>query len=132
MKHILFFISLFCIIRTDYTHAQNQPIDSVLPVRGLAIEAPKKDGLDLFLWFIEEELAPAHFNLLILRVDWNYDYTCHPELKDPDPLTEADVKKNCIFLQKTRNKTGTPDQFTGSSVVGKDDLRITPRVSGIG
>jgi hypothetical protein len=47
----------------------------------------------MFLKFIEEELAPAHFNLLILRVDWNYDYAGHPELKDPDPLTRADVKK---------------------------------------
>ncbi|HCC51596.1 MAG TPA: glycoside hydrolase [Porphyromonadaceae bacterium] len=100
MKHLFFFISLFCIIQTGYVHAQNQAIDSVLPVRGLAIEAPKRDGLDLFLRFIEEELAPAHFNLLILRVDWNYDYTSHPELKDPDPLTETDVKKIVASCKK--------------------------------
>ena len=64
-----------------------------LPVRGLAIEAPKPAGLDRFLTFIEEELAPAHFNLLILRVDWNYAYETHPELRDPDPLTREDVKR---------------------------------------
>ena len=58
-----------------------------LPVRGLAIEAPKPDGLDRFLNFIEEELVPAHFNLLILRVDWNYAYESHPELRDPNPLS---------------------------------------------
>ena len=64
-----------------------------LPVRGLAIEAPKPAGLDRFLTFIEEELVPARFNLLILRVDWNYAYETHPELRDPNPLTRADVKR---------------------------------------
>ncbi|MDR0574972.1 MAG: hypothetical protein LBG96_13275 [Tannerella sp.] len=58
MKQILFLILLLCIIRTDHVHAQNpnSRIDSVLPVRGLAIEAPEKDGMDLFLRFIEEKL----------------------------------------------------------------------------
>ena len=73
--------------------AQTSRLDSILPVRGLAIEAPRVDGLDLFLKFIDEELGPAHFNLLILRVDWNYDYQCHPELRDPNPLKLADVKR---------------------------------------
>jgi hypothetical protein len=68
-------------------------LDEALPVRGLAIAAPTRDGMDLFVKFIEQELAPAHFNLLILRVDWNYAYKSHPELSDPDPLTEADVKR---------------------------------------
>lgn len=82
--------------------AQNnkQPIDSVLPIRGLAIEAPRVDKLDLFLKFIEEELAPAHFNLLILRIDWNYDYKSHPELRDPNPLTETDIKKLVTTCRK--------------------------------
>jgi len=64
-----------------------------LPVRGLAIEAPKPNDLERFLAFVEEELVPAHFNLLILRVDWNYAYESHPELRDPNPLTRDDVKR---------------------------------------
>ncbi|MBO4841984.1 MAG: family 20 glycosylhydrolase [Bacteroidales bacterium] len=64
-----------------------------LPVRGLAIEAPKPDALDRFLTFIEEELVPAHFNLLILRVDWNYAYVSHPELSDPNPLSLEEVRR---------------------------------------
>lgn len=71
-----------------------------MPVRGLAIAAPSVQGLPLFLKFIEEELGPAHFNLLILRVDWNYDYQCHPELRDPNPLTKADVKKIVAACRK--------------------------------
>ncbi len=75
---------------------QNPPasaIDEALPVRGLAIAAPRVKGVDRFVKFIDEELAPARFNLLILRVDWNFDYRSHPELADPDPLTRADVKR---------------------------------------
>jgi hypothetical protein len=68
-------------------------LDAALPVRGLAIAAPRREGMDLFVKFIEEELAPAHFNLLILRVDWNYAFESHPELRDPDPLTREDVKR---------------------------------------
>jgi len=73
--------------------SKEDKIDSVIPVRGLAIAAPSVAKLDLFLKFIEEELAPAHFNMLILRVDWNYAYESHPELRDPNPLSKADVKK---------------------------------------
>ena len=58
--------------------AQADPIDELLPVRGLAIEAPSSRGLNDFLKFIEGDLVPAHFNLLILRVDWNYAYETHP------------------------------------------------------
>ena len=51
--------------------ASADSIDDLLPVRGLAIEAPSSRGLNDFLKFVEGDLVPAHFNLLILRVDWN-------------------------------------------------------------
>ena len=70
-----------------------EPIDELLPVRGLAIEAPSSRGLNDFLKFVEGDLVPAHFNLLILRVDWNYAYETHPELRDENPLTKEDVKR---------------------------------------
>lgn len=73
--------------------AQQSKIDQALPVRGLAIAAPSRKRVDDFCKFIEEELAPAHFNILVLRVDWNYAYESYPQLRDPDPLTKADVKK---------------------------------------
>jgi hypothetical protein len=82
-------------------HAQSvAKIDSVLPVRGLSIAAPSVQGLDVFLQFINEELAPAHFNLLILRIDWNYAYESHPELRDNHPLSKADVKRIVAACQK--------------------------------
>ena len=77
------------------------PIDELLPVRGLAIEAPSRRGLDDFLKFVEGDLVPAHFNLLILRVDWNYAYETHPELRDEDPLTREDIKR-IVSVCRTR------------------------------
>ena len=90
MKRIL---SLTIAALTCLTALGGNALDEILPVRGLAIEAPSRRGLDDFLRFIEEDLAPANFNLLILRVDWNYAYESHPELCNPDPLTRQDVKR---------------------------------------
>jgi len=67
--------------------------ESPYPVRGLCIAAPSPDLVDEFSGFIEKELAPNRLNLLILRVDWGYEYESHPELRGNNPLTKADVKK---------------------------------------
>ena len=74
------------------TKAQTS-IDELLPVRGLSVAAPRVHLVDDFVKFIEQELAPAHFNLLILRVEYNYAYKSYPELQSENPLTDADVKK---------------------------------------
>lgn len=81
-------------------NAKMEKIDELLPVRGLAIAAPSRAKVDLFCKFIEEELAPAHFNMLVLRVDWNYAYECYPQLRDPDPLTKEDAKKIVAVCRK--------------------------------
>jgi len=101
MKNIFLFIFSLFILQASYGQATNtDKIDKILPVRGLAIAAPSVKGLDVFLKFIEEELAPAHFNMLVLRVDWNYDYESHPELKDDNPLTKSDVKRLVNMCKK--------------------------------
>lgn len=79
--------------------AQNQ-IDSLMPVRGLCIAAPHPSGVDAFARFINDELAPRKLNTLILRVDWNYQYTSHPELRDSIALSKADVKKIVAACRK--------------------------------
>ena len=95
MKKIIGLFLLIWTIGSAQVSAQSETnrLDSIMPVRGLAIAAPSAQKLDLFLKFVQEELAPSHFNLLILRVDWNYAYESHPELRDPTPLTREDVKK---------------------------------------
>lgn len=101
MKRIISILCAFVCISTLGIFAQtNANLDSILPVRGLAIAAPSIQKMDVFLKFIDEELAPGHFNLLILRVDWNYAYECHPELRDPNPLTKQDVKRIVDICRK--------------------------------
>ncbi|HKO81096.1 MAG TPA: family 20 glycosylhydrolase, partial [Chitinophagaceae bacterium] len=72
--------------------AQNK-LDSIVPVRGFAIAAPPVYFLDSFVSFIEKELAPRQVNVLVLRVDFNYQYTSHPELRDSSALSKENVKK---------------------------------------
>ena len=67
--------------------------DSLLPVRGFCITSPRADGLDKFIEFIKSELVPRKVNTLILRVDYNYRYESHPELRDSDALTKSDIRK---------------------------------------
>ena len=86
-------VTLMLIMSALCTGAFAQDLDSKLPIRGFAIEAPSQRGVDRFVQFIDGELAPAGINLLILRVDWNYAYESHPELRDENPLTKADVDK---------------------------------------
>jgi hypothetical protein len=68
-------------------------IDELMPTRGLSIAAPRPAEVDAFSKFITDELAPRKVNTLILRVDWNYQYTSHPNFRDSAALSKADVKK---------------------------------------
>ncbi len=102
MKQIL---SLFLLAISIVTFSQssdktaNVPAN-VLPVRGFCIAAPMPDQLDEFIRFINEELAPRSVNTLILRVDYNYQYETHPELRDSIALSKIDVKKLVAACRK--------------------------------
>jgi hypothetical protein len=67
--------------------------NDTLPVRGFCIAAPSADGLAQFIKFINEELVPRNVNVLVLRVDYNYQFKSHPELASANGLSETDVKQ---------------------------------------
>lgn len=71
-------------------HAQESPLE--FPVKGFCIGAPRANQVAEFVRFIDEELAPRTINTLILRIDFNYQYESHPELRDSSALSRADVK----------------------------------------
>jgi len=87
-----FILFLFLLIFTGSIFSQVK-LDSLLPVRGLCIAAPDKENLDQFVKFIEEELVPMKVNTLVLRIDYDYEYKSHPELRSENPLSKSDVKK---------------------------------------
>jgi len=68
-------------------------IDSILPIRGFCINAPKPAGVDSFVTFIDKELASRKVNTLLLLIDYRYLFSSHPELSDTDALSRADAKR---------------------------------------
>lgn len=91
MKQLLSLLFLFATFFT--LTAQEAVITDTIPIRGFCIAAPAADGVDDFVEFIKEELAPRRINTLVLRVDYNYQYTSHPELRNENALSREDMKK---------------------------------------
>jgi hypothetical protein len=76
------------------------PLDKVMPVRGFCIAAPRPADLDRFIKFIDMELAPRGVNTLVLRVDYNFQFQTHPELRDGAGLSREDAKKLAAVCRK--------------------------------
>lgn len=91
-KPFVLLIVLFSFFTVKSSVSQTSA-DGILPVRGFCIGAPTTADVDAFVKFISGELAPREVNTLILRVDFNYQFESHPELRDESVLTKADVKK---------------------------------------
>lgn len=83
---------IFCLFLPLITHAQ-APLDSLVPIRGLCLKAPDAEHVERFVRFIDEELGAMPVNLLILRIDYNYQYTSRPEFFNPDGLSKANVRE---------------------------------------
>ncbi len=96
MRNLILYVLLYW---SGTLNAQTK-LDSLLPVRGFCIAAPSVEGLDSFLLFVDRELAPQKVNTLILRVDYNYQFTSHPELADDKALSKSDVKKIVASCRK--------------------------------
>lgn len=93
---VIIITSLIPVIEGNSFHissSSSEKLDSLLPVRGFCIAAPRPDKLAEFVKFIEDDLAPRQVNTLILRVDFNYQYESYPELRDSVALSKEDVKK---------------------------------------
>lgn len=71
----------------------NLKAESPYPVRGLCVAAPSVNAVDEFVQFIQSDLAPAGLNVLILRIEYQYQFKSHPELVGNNPYSESDVKK---------------------------------------
>ncbi len=95
------FLGLFLWFLPGGGQAQ-QDIDSIFPVRALAIAAPSPALVDSFVMFIHKELGPRKINRLVLRVDYRYQYKSHPELTDPDALGTREVKKIVEACRKNK------------------------------
>jgi len=95
MKHYLvaWLLTVCFVLSSSAQGNVSEKPDTIMPVRGFCIAAPQPSDLQEFVRFIDEELAPRKVNTLILRVDYNYQYESHPELRDSIALSKQEVKK---------------------------------------
>jgi Glycosyl hydrolase family 20, catalytic domain len=75
-------------------------LDSLLPVRGFCIDAPRQVGLDSFVQFIDHELVPRRVNTLVIQIEYHYLFKSHPELADSFSLSKADIRKIVSVCKK--------------------------------
>ena len=106
-KYYAFPLFVF-IFWTTCLHAQQAP-DSTFVVKGFAIAAPRPSGVDDFVKFINDELAPRKINTLILRIDYNYQYKSHPEFARLGGTVERRRKEDTGSLQKERHRHHPPN-----------------------
>src|SRR5450759_3232750 len=78
--------------------------DKLFQIKGFCIGAPNPKGVDRFVKFINEELAPRGVNTLLLLVDYNYQFESYPQLRDSSALSRADVKKMVAACKKNKIK----------------------------
>jgi hypothetical protein len=82
-----------CTVFSQTAEVADEKLDNIMPVRGFCIAAPAPDDVAEFIRFIDEELGPRKVNTLILRIDYNYQYKSHPELRDSVALSKREVNK---------------------------------------
>jgi len=87
-----FFFAIF-FLSGSFSAFSQSGLDSVMPVRGFCIDIPRPSGVDSFVRFIHDELAPRKVNTLFMLVDYHYQFKSHPELADTLALSNAEVKK---------------------------------------
>ena len=153
MRQILtvLLISISCLSFSQQTENSKPIPANILPIRGFCIAAPQSKDLDEFIKFIDEELAPRSVNTLILRVDFNYQYESHPELRDSSALSKKEVKKlvavckrnsiqivpqvNLLGHQSWKNTTGNLlkiyPQFDETPLVKMPEKYVWPNADGL-
>lgn len=100
-KYLTVYVLTACFIGSSIAQTNTlEKLDTILPVRGFCISAPQPADLEEFVKFIDEELASRKVNTLILRVDYNYQYESHPELRDSIALSKQDVQKLVAVCRK--------------------------------
>jgi hypothetical protein len=72
---------------------QDTQASSPIPIRGLHCAAPTRDEVEMCAKFIREALPKEGVNLLVLEFNYHYQFAKHPEVSDPDALSEQEVKK---------------------------------------
>jgi len=63
------------------------------PVRGIHLSAPQPDEVGLAERFIKEALPKEGVNILVLELNYRYQFSKHPEVVDANALSPDDLKR---------------------------------------
>ena len=66
---------------------------SGVPLRGLHCAAPNRDEIETSARFIREALPKEGVNLLVLEINYKFQFSKHPEVAEPDALSREDLQK---------------------------------------
>lgn len=108
MKNRYILLSLTAFLAWNIIASAQETPEKIFQVKGFCISAPKPTGVDRFVKFINEELAPRQVNTLVLLVGYNYQYKSYPQLQDSGALSKKDVKK-IVKACKKNNIRVIPD-----------------------
>ncbi len=67
-----------------------------LPIRGIHLAAPMPDEIGLAERFIREALPKEGVNVLVLEVNYRYQFTRHPEVAEANALSRDDVRRLAV------------------------------------
>jgi hypothetical protein len=72
--------------------------ESEAPWYGMHLSAPGPRGVELLKQAITQELAPMGVNVIVLEVNYRFEYQSHPELRGRRPMTKEqarDLGRHC-------------------------------------
>jgi N-acetyl-beta-hexosaminidase len=100
--------------------------EEIFQVKGFSCKSPRHEGVDRFVKFINEELAPRGVNTLLLFIcdkDYNYRFESYPQLAEPGALTKEDVKKMVAACKKNQIRI-----IPQINLLGHQSWRSTPNI----
>lgn len=71
----------------------SQTFGQPFPVRGIHLAAPNPEEIELAERFIRDGLAKEGVNVLVLEVNYRYQFTRRPEVTDPRALSREDMQR---------------------------------------
>jgi N-acetyl-beta-hexosaminidase len=127
MRKKIYIISILYLTASCHTILLGQgSAENVFQVKGFSCTSPRHEGVDRFVKFIDEELAPRGVNTLVLFVcdkDYNYQFESYPQLAEPGSLTKEDVKKMVAACRKNNIRI-----IPQINLLGHQSWRSTPNI----
>jgi len=93
MRTLRAYLAYACLTLVWLLLTASQTCGQPFPVRGIHLAAPNPEEIELAERFIREGLAKEGVNVLVLEVNYRYQFTRRPEVTDPRALSREDMQR---------------------------------------